>query len=104
MKKQLTSIRLLVPCTFIDKPVAQTTQVFTSGIISEKSENTGGTISGQLSSSTKYIIDGMTAKNPASAESTTSRSGTPCLISIEQTRSALLKRSFVQRPTGIRTL
>ena len=35
----------------------------------------GGNISGQLGSSTNYTIDGMNAKNPTSAGSTTSRSG-----------------------------
>ncbi|MBE7177850.1 MAG: TonB-dependent receptor [Mucilaginibacter polytrichastri] len=46
----------------------------------------GGTISGQLGSSTNYTIDGMTAKNPTSAGSTTSRSGAPYSISIEAVR------------------
>lgn len=46
----------------------------------------GGNISGQLGSSTNYTIDGMTAKNPTSAGSTTSRSGAPYSISIEAVR------------------
>lgn len=46
----------------------------------------GGGISGQLGSSTNYTIDGMNAKNPTSAGSTTSRSGAPYSISIEAVR------------------
>ncbi len=46
----------------------------------------GGGISGQLGSSTNYTIDGMSAKNPTSAGSTTSRSGAPYSISIESVR------------------
>lgn len=46
----------------------------------------GGSISGQLASSTNYTIDGMNAKNPTSAGSTTSRSGAPYSISIEAVR------------------
>ena len=46
----------------------------------------GGGISGQLGSSTNYTIDGMSAKNPTSAGSTTSRSGAPYSISIEAVR------------------
>lgn len=46
----------------------------------------GGNLSGQLGSSTNYTIDGMTAKNPTSAGSTTSRSGAPYSISIEAVR------------------
>jgi len=46
----------------------------------------GGNISGQLGSSTGYTIDGMNAKNPTSAGSTTSRSGAPYSISIEAVR------------------
>ncbi|ETZ19470.1 TonB-dependent receptor [Pedobacter sp. V48] len=46
----------------------------------------GGTISGQLGSSTNYTIDGMTAKNPTSAGSTTSRSGAPYSLSMEAVR------------------
>lgn len=46
----------------------------------------GGSISGQLGSSTNYTIDGMNAKNPTSAGSTTSRSGAPYSISIEAVR------------------
>ena len=46
----------------------------------------GGSISGQLGSSTNFTIDGMTAKNPTSAGSTTSRSGAPYSISIETVR------------------
>jgi len=46
----------------------------------------GGGISGQLGSSTNYTIDGMNAKNPTSAGSTTSRSGAPYSISIESVR------------------
>ena len=46
----------------------------------------GGNISGQLGSSTNYTIDGMNAKNPTSAGSTTSRSGAPYSISIEAVR------------------
>ncbi|MEZ0607296.1 carboxypeptidase regulatory-like domain-containing protein [Fibrella sp. WM1] len=45
-----------------------------------------GTLSGQLGSSTNFTIDGMTAKNPTSAGSTTSRSGAPYSISIEAVR------------------
>lgn len=46
----------------------------------------GSGISGQLGSSTNFTIDGMTAKNPTSAGSTTSRSGAPYSISIESVR------------------
>lgn len=46
----------------------------------------GGSISGQLGSSTNYTLDGMNAKNPTSAGSTTSRSGAPYSISIEAVR------------------
>jgi len=46
----------------------------------------GGGISGQLASSTNYTIDGMTAKNPTSGGSSTSRSGAPYSISIETVR------------------
>jgi len=46
----------------------------------------GGGISGQLGSSTNYTIDGMSAKNPTSAGSTTNRSGAPYSISIEAVR------------------
>lgn len=46
----------------------------------------GGGLSGQLGSSTNYTIDGMSAKNPTSAGSTTSRSGAPYSISIEAVR------------------
>ncbi|MDJ1473255.1 TonB-dependent receptor [Xanthocytophaga flava] len=46
----------------------------------------GGNISGQLGSSTGYTIDGMNSKNPTSAGSTTSRSGSPYSISIEAVR------------------
>ncbi|REC77516.1 TonB-dependent receptor [Chryseobacterium elymi] len=46
----------------------------------------GGSLSGQLGSSTNFTIDGMTAKNPTSAGSTTSRSGAPFSISIEAVR------------------
>lgn len=46
----------------------------------------GGSIGGQLASSTNYTIDGMSAKNPTSSGSTTSRSGAPYSISIEAVR------------------
>ncbi|MBO9640455.1 MAG: carboxypeptidase regulatory-like domain-containing protein, partial [Siphonobacter aquaeclarae] len=46
----------------------------------------GGNLSGQLGSSTNYTIDGMNAKNPTSAGSTTSRSGAPYSISMEAVR------------------
>lgn len=46
----------------------------------------GGSISGQLGSSTNFTIDGMNAKNPTSAGSTTSRSGAPYSISMEAVR------------------
>lgn len=46
----------------------------------------GSGISGQLGSSTNYTIDGMNAKNPTSAGSTTSRSGAPYSISMEAVR------------------
>lgn len=46
----------------------------------------GGNLSGQLGSSTNYTIDGMTAKNPTSAGSTTSRSGAPYALSMEAVR------------------
>lgn len=46
----------------------------------------GGSIAGQLGSSTNFTIDGMTAKNPTSAGATTSRSGAPYSISIEAVR------------------
>lgn len=48
--------------------------------------STGTNIAGQLGSSTNFTIDGMTAKNPTSAGSTTSRSGGPYSISIEAVR------------------
>nr|WP_293918098.1 MULTISPECIES: carboxypeptidase regulatory-like domain-containing protein [unclassified Sphingobacterium] len=48
--------------------------------------NRGDNLSGQLGSSTNFTIDGMTAKNPTSAGSTTSRSGAPYSISIEAVR------------------
>ncbi|QEL04359.1 TonB-dependent receptor [Olivibacter sp. LS-1] len=46
----------------------------------------GGSIAGQLGSSTNFTIDGMNSKNPTSAGSTTSRSGAPFSISIEAVR------------------
>lgn len=46
----------------------------------------GGSISGQLGSSTNFTIDGMNAKNPTSAGSTTSRSGAPYSLSMEAVR------------------
>jgi len=46
----------------------------------------GNGIAGQLASSTNFTIDGMTAKNPTSSGSTTSRSGAPYSISIEAVR------------------
>ncbi len=46
----------------------------------------GDNIGGQLGSSTNFTIDGMNAKNPTSAGSTTSRSGAPFSISIEAVR------------------
>lgn len=46
----------------------------------------GGSISGQLGSSTNFTIDGMNAKNPTSAGSTTSRSGAPYSVSMEAVR------------------
>ncbi|RZL17630.1 MAG: TonB-dependent receptor, partial [Pedobacter sp.] len=46
----------------------------------------GSGIAGQLASSTNYTIDGMSAKNPTSSGSTTSRSGAPYSISIEAVR------------------
>lgn len=46
----------------------------------------GGSISGQLGSSTNFTIDGMNAKNPTSAGATTSRSGAPYSISMEAVR------------------
>jgi hypothetical protein len=52
--------------------------------LSPLSRGTG--IAGQLSSSTNYTIDGMTAKNPTSSGSTTGRSGAPYSISIEAVR------------------
>jgi len=46
----------------------------------------GGSIAGQLGSSTNFTIDGMNSKNPTSAGPTTSRSGAPFSISIEAVR------------------
>lgn len=46
----------------------------------------GSALSGQLGSGTNFTIDGMNAKNPTSAGSTTSRSGAPFSISIEAVR------------------
>lgn len=46
----------------------------------------GGSIAGQLGSSINFTIDGMNAKNPTSAGSTTSRSGGPYSISMEAVR------------------
>ncbi|MFZ4932142.1 carboxypeptidase regulatory-like domain-containing protein [Chryseobacterium sp. Mn2064] len=54
--------------------------------LSPLSGKNGGTLSGQLGSSTNFTIDGMTAKNPTSAGATTSRSGAPFSISIEAVR------------------
>ncbi|WKK58565.1 carboxypeptidase regulatory-like domain-containing protein [Sphingobacterium sp. BN32] len=48
--------------------------------------STGGSLSGQLGSSTNFTIDGMNAKNPTSAGSTTARSGAPYSISMEAVR------------------
>lgn len=45
----------------------------------------GGSISGQLASSTNYTIDGMTAKN-ATSGGTTNRNGSPYAISMEAVR------------------
>ncbi|MDR2118733.1 MAG: carboxypeptidase regulatory-like domain-containing protein [Tannerellaceae bacterium] len=47
--------------------------------------STGGSLAGQLSSSTNFTIDGMTAKNPTSG-GTTNRNGGPYAISIEAVR------------------
>ncbi|MFZ4261390.1 carboxypeptidase regulatory-like domain-containing protein [Sphingobacterium sp. HJSM2_6] len=46
----------------------------------------GGSISGQLGSSSNFTIDGMNAKNPTSSGSTTSRSGAPYSLSMEAVR------------------
>lgn len=46
----------------------------------------GGSISGQLGSSTNFTIDGMNAKNPTSSGATTSRSGAPYSVSMEAVR------------------
>ncbi|MGL5274240.1 TonB-dependent receptor [Myroides sp.] len=46
----------------------------------------GGSIGGQLGSSTNFTIDGTTAKNPTSAGATTSRSGAPYSVSMEAVR------------------
>lgn len=46
----------------------------------------GGSIGGQLGSSTNFTIDGTTAKNPTSGGATTSRSGAPYSISMEAVR------------------
>ncbi|MFD2969514.1 TonB-dependent receptor [Sphingobacterium bambusae] len=46
----------------------------------------GGSIAGQLGSSTNFTIDGMNAKNPTSSGSTTSRSGAPYSVSMEAVR------------------
>ena len=59
---------------------------FTSLINLSPLTNSSGSLSGQLGSSTNYTIDGMNAKNPTSAGSTTSRSGAPYSISIEAVR------------------
>ena len=59
---------------------------FTSLINLSPLTNNSGSLSGQLGSSTNYTIDGMNAKNPTSAGSTTSRSGAPYSISIEAVR------------------
>ena len=48
--------------------------------------STGGSLAGQLGSSTNYTIDGMTAKNPTSSGSTTSRNSLPYAISMEAIR------------------
>lgn len=48
--------------------------------------SSGGSLSGQLGSSTNYTIDGMTAKNPTSSGSTTSRNSLPYAISMEAIR------------------
>ncbi len=48
--------------------------------------STGSSLSGQLASSTNYTIDGMSAKNPTSGGSTTSRNGVPYAISMEAIR------------------
>ena len=59
---------------------------FTSLVNLSPLSASNGTLSGQLGSSTNFTIDGMTAKNPTSAGSTTSRSGAPYSISIEAVR------------------
>ncbi|MEZ0540263.1 TonB-dependent receptor [Fibrella arboris] len=59
---------------------------FTSLVNLSPLSASNGNLSGQLGSSTNFTIDGMTAKNPTSAGSTTSRSGAPYSISIEAVR------------------
>ncbi len=59
---------------------------FTSLIdLSPLSKGGGGSIAGQLASSTNYTIDGMTAKN-ATSGGTTNRNGSPYAISMEAIR------------------
>ncbi len=48
--------------------------------------STGTSLAGQLSTSTNFTIDGMTAKNPTSGGSTTSRNSVPYAISMEAIR------------------
>jgi hypothetical protein len=59
---------------------------FTSLVNLSPLSGANGNLSGQIGSSTNFTIDGMTAKNPTSAGSTTSRSGAPYSISIEAVR------------------
>ena len=48
--------------------------------------SSGTSLNGQLSTSTNYVIDGMTAKGPTSGGSTTSRNDVPYAISMEAIR------------------
>lgn len=57
-----------------------------SSLIDLSPLSTGTSLSGQLSTSTNFTIDGMTAKGPTSGGSTTSRNSVPYAISMEAIR------------------
>jgi hypothetical protein len=57
-----------------------------SSLIALSPLSTGTSLAGQLSTSTNFIIDGMTAKGPTSGGSTTSRNDVPYAISMEAIR------------------
>ncbi len=64
--------------------------------------STGSSLSGQLASSTNYTIDGMTAKNPTSGGSTTSRNGVPYAISMEAIREFKVRKFKIEVQSVVR--